>query len=549
MAAREARGAKDGTAADAGAGRALTALLTVAMALSMLQLFLLGVLGPRLIADLGVSVTVLGLTTTIGFGAAAALSPVGGRLVDRIGPRRALVALPLVTAAALALIASATGTGTLLAAVALGGLPQALANPATNKAILAAVPPARRAAVTGLKQSGVQLGALAAGLPLAALAAWTGWRGAVWTAAAVAVAVALWAARALPSDPPRPAAPAGPASLVPRGHLAWLAVFSLLLGAGIASVNTYVTLFGDQRLGLGPTAAAALVAVLGVAGVAGRIGWSKAARPARAPWLPGWLAVGSVAAALLLAAATGAAPLAWPAAVAVGVFAVSGNAVSMVLVIQRAAPGRAGQDSALVAAGFFAGFAVGPPLFAPFAEGGHWAAGWLLVAAEFAVAAAVALGWAARDHRRPAAGSVAGGPAGGATAGGTAAVGESATGRAAAGESATGGTTAGAAAGPGAGGPAAGGTGTGESVAGGTGTGGSAAGGIGTGESAAGGTATGKSAAGGTGTGESAAGGAGTGESAAGGTAIGENAAGGTGTGESVTGRTAAREGAAGGTG
>nr|WP_308376108.1 MFS transporter [Streptomyces sp. ISL-99] len=380
-------------------GRALTALLTCAMAFSMMQLFLLGALGPRLVGELGISPTVLGLTTTIGFGAAAALSPVGGRVVDRWGPRRCLVALFSGSAAALVLIGAAPGASVLLLAVALGGLPQALANPATNKAILAVVPPERRGPVTGLKQSGVQLGAFAAGLPLAALAAVAGWRGAVWVAAGAAAVAALWAARILPVD--RPAAAAGVrVPLVPRGMIAWLMVFSLLLGCGIASVNTYVALYGVQRLALGPTAAGALVAVLGVAGIAGRVGWSKVAgRPRRAVWLPGVLAAGAVGAALLLMVAAHARPLAWVAAVAMGVFAVAGNAVSMVLVMQRAAPGRAGQDSALVSAGFFAGFAVGPPLFGLLAEAGHYGAGWLLVAGEFAVACAVALLWAVRDHR------------------------------------------------------------------------------------------------------------------------------------------------------
>ncbi|MGW7176711.1 MFS transporter, partial [Streptomyces xanthophaeus] len=86
------------------------------------------------------------------------------------------------------------------------------------------------------------------------------------------------------------------------------------------------------------------------------------------------------------------------AAVAVGVFAVSGNAVSMVLVMQRALPGRAGQDSALVAAGFFAGFAVGPPLFGLLAEAGRYGLGWSLVAAEFGAAGVVAFAWAVRDR-------------------------------------------------------------------------------------------------------------------------------------------------------
>ncbi|WP_051806871.1 MFS transporter [Streptomyces sp. NRRL F-2664] len=377
----------------------LTALLTCAMAFSMLQLFLLGALGPRLVDELAVSPALLGLTTTIGFGTAAVLSPVGGRIVDRIGPRRSLAALLLLSAVALALIGAAPGAGLLLGAVALGGVPQALANPATNQAVLRAVPPARRGAVTGWKQSGVQLGAFAAGAPLAVLAGGIGWRGAVWTGAAAALLTGLWALRTLPADPPPPLA--GPRTdLVPRAMVAWLGAFSLFLGAGIASVNTYLSLFGAQRLGLGATTAGALVAVLGVAGIGGRVGWSKAARPGRAEWLPGWLALGALGAAALLAAALLLGPLVWVGAVAVGVFAVSGNAVSMVLVLQRAAPGRAGQDSALVAAGFFTGFAVGPPLFGLLAQSGRYGPGWLLVAAEFAVAAAVAFCWAVRDRRR-----------------------------------------------------------------------------------------------------------------------------------------------------
>ncbi|MFD9030794.1 MFS transporter [Streptomyces sp. NPDC059567] len=396
------RTAGTGASAEAHAGRGavrgLTALLTTAMAFSMMQLFLIGALGPRLVDGLGVSATLLGLTTTVGFGTASALSPVGGRIVDRTGPRRALVALLVVSAVALALIGAAPGPGLLLAAVALGGLPQALANPATNKAILAAVPARKRGAVTGAKQSGVQLGAFAAGLPLAAAAGFLGWRGAVWVAAGAALLAALWAWRALPADaPPKGAAvriPSGPDSPVP-----WLAAFSLFLGAGIASVNTYLALFGTQRLDMGPTLAGSLVAVLGIAGIAGRVGWSRAATPGRAQWLPGLLASGAVGSAVLLAAAEHVAPLAWVAAVAVGVFAVSGNAVSMVLVMQSSAPGRAGQDSALVAAGFFAGFAVGPPLFGLLAERGRYGEGWILVAVEFAVAGGVAFAWALRDRR------------------------------------------------------------------------------------------------------------------------------------------------------
>ncbi|WP_222709000.1 hypothetical protein [Nonomuraea sp. C10] len=47
----------------------------------MLQLFLIGALGPRLLAEAGISRSVLGWTTTAGFGVAAALSLSAGRWV------------------------------------------------------------------------------------------------------------------------------------------------------------------------------------------------------------------------------------------------------------------------------------------------------------------------------------------------------------------------------------------------------------------------------------------------------------------------------------
>ncbi|MFX0581152.1 MFS transporter [Nocardia nepalensis] len=376
-------------------------VLTAAMGFSMLQLFVVGALGPRIVPDLGLSPAMLGFTTTVGFGTAALLSPLAGRVVDVMGPRRCLVALLGLVALALGLIAAAPGYLVLLVAVGLGGLPQALANPATNKAILAVIPVGRRAAVTGTKQSGVQLGAIAAGLPLAALAAAAGWRVSVLVAAGSAVLVTAWVWWTLPTDPPRHEPDIGSAATgsAKSSVVRWLAVYSLFLGAGMASINTYLALFGERRLGLSAATAGTLVAVLGVAGIAGRIGWARVAKqPRMAVVLPAGLAVGSAGAAGLMAAAPLVDGLVWVAVVAVGTFGMAGNAVSMVLVIQRAAPGRGGRDSALVSAGFFAGFAVGPPLFGAVVPWIGYSSSWLLVAAEFMTGAGVAAAWALRDR-------------------------------------------------------------------------------------------------------------------------------------------------------
>ncbi|GAA0916050.1 MFS transporter [Nonomuraea longicatena] len=369
--------------------RSVTALLTAVMAISMAQIFLVGALGPLLVTQADVPRAVLGWTSTAGFGVAALLSVGAGPWVERLGARRSIVALSLLVALALTLIGAAAGTPMLLAALALGGVPQALANPATNKIIVTSVEPVDRGAVTGWKQSGVQLGTFAAGLPLAALAGWLGWRGVMWTTAGIAVAVAVWAARSLPADPvPGNPGRAGP----PSGRIGRLAGYSFLLGCGIAAVNTYLALFGAQQLDLAPVTAAWLVAVLGVAGIAGRIGWSRRAdRSGRAAAYLTLLAAGACVAALLVGTAAwapGAAWAVWTGAAALGAFAVAANAVTMVVVIGR---GGSGRDSALVSAGFFAGFAAGPPLFGALIELTGYGSAWLLVAVEFALAAVVAL--------------------------------------------------------------------------------------------------------------------------------------------------------------
>ncbi|MDI9889486.1 MFS transporter [Streptomyces sp. HNM0645] len=379
-------------------------LLTGAMGLSMMHFFLLGALGPQVVRTLSLSPTLLGATTTVSCAVAALSSPLSGRMVDRVGPRRSLVVLMATAAAALLLIGVAPGPLVLLASVALGGLAQALANPATNSAIAADAPAEHRALITGVKQSGVQLAALAAGLPLAWLSAAAGWRVVAWVMAAVAAGAALWGALALPVDridrTGRPTAPRPP--LLPRGTVAWLLVLSVPLGGGIACVNTYITLYATDELGLGDTQAAALVAVVGGAGIVGRMACSRAARsPQRTRELPALLLTGSVVATLLLAFTVQLPLLVWFAAAAIGLCAVSVNAVTMMLVLQDTPPEQAGHDSAMVSAGFFAGFALTPPLFGLLVDSsGRWTTGWLLVAAEFTGAALLATAWRLREAGR-----------------------------------------------------------------------------------------------------------------------------------------------------
>ncbi|MFD4676043.1 nitrate/nitrite transporter [Lentzea sp. NPDC058450] len=362
---------------------AVPVLTTAAMTASMLPLFLVGALSPALVREFGIARPLLGVLVTAGFGVAVVLSLVIGPLVDALGPRRAIIALFATSAVALTVFAVAPHYAVLVLAVGLGGVPQALANPATNKLIAVSVEAARRPLLLGIKQSGVQLGAFVAGLPLAWLADGVDWRLAVGVAAGLA-AVAALGCSALPADSVQARRPTSAPSLTASGLIWRLAGFSLLLGSGIAAVNTYVALYATEELAFSPPVAAGLVAVLGVVGIAGRIVWSRVAGRE----LLVWLSAAAVVAPLLLG--TGVPALAWVAMVVVGGCAVAANAISMVLVVAASRGPELGRNSALVSAGFFAGFAVGPPLFGLVGYG----AGWVLVAVEFALAAVVA--WRAR---------------------------------------------------------------------------------------------------------------------------------------------------------
>ncbi|MGW6443353.1 MFS transporter [Lentzea sp. NPDC055074] len=362
---------------------AVPVLTTAAMTASMLPLFLLGALSPALVREFGIARPLLGVLVTAGFGVAVVLSLVIGPVVDAAGPRRSVIALFATSAVALTVFASAPHYAVLVLAVALGGVPQALANPSTNKLIASSVAAPRRPVVLGIKQSGVQLGAFVAGLPLAWLADGVDWRLAVGVAAALAL-VAAFGCLVLPADP-APARPALRISLTADPVIWRLAGFSVLLGSGIAAVNTYVALFATEELGFTAPVAAGLVAVLGVVGIAGRILWTRVA--GAGPLLV-WLSAAAVLSPVLMLTEVPA--LAWVAMVVVGGCAVAANAISMVLVVAASRGPELGRSSALVSAGFFAGFAAGPPLFGLLGYTG----GWVLVAAEFAAAAVVA--WRAR---------------------------------------------------------------------------------------------------------------------------------------------------------
>jgi CP family cyanate transporter-like MFS transporter len=341
----------------------LRGLLTAAMALPMLIFYAVGTLGPYLVVDLGVMPSALGYLTMSAFGFAALLSLWAGALVNRIGSRYALMLLFAISALAYGLIGVVPGFVGLASALAVCGIAQAIANPATNLLIAESVSPRRKPAVVGLKQAGVQIAALIAGLLLPGVAQLFGWRVALMTVVPVAVLMAL----CVPFVGSRSSATSKPMSFAlqrPSRVLGLLMAVQLCAGVALSSYVTFLSLYSTAK-GMSAVLAGGLVAVFGVMGILARVLLTP---------LGGHMRDESLLLCVLLLLAGLAVWITsqaneqllwalWLGSIGMGATAVATNAIAMSMLLRDPAFGTPAVASGLLSVGFFGGFAVGPPLF------------------------------------------------------------------------------------------------------------------------------------------------------------------------------------------
>ena len=157
----------------------LSAVTAATMATATFPVIVISVLAAELIEEFEITRAQVGLLVTATGVVGAFASLVFGRLTDRVGATtatRSVLVVGMFTLTGFALAPSYT----LLLVVALAtGVPNGWTNPATNTLIVDNVPPGQRGTITGLKQSGVQVGTLLGGLLLPVFAALWGWRIAV----------------------------------------------------------------------------------------------------------------------------------------------------------------------------------------------------------------------------------------------------------------------------------------------------------------------------------------------------------------------------------
>jgi len=365
--------------------------------LGALPPFLLGAQAVWVREDLMIGLGLFGVGISVFFASAASGSVPAGRLVDRVGPRRAQVVAGLLVATGGVFMATLVrGPLSLLATMAVLGLGNACCQTVANLSMARALPPGRRGLGFGVKQSAVPLAIMLGGLAVPTLGGMLGWRSTFVTTAAVGALVGL---NALVRRGPV----AGPAAAVadgldqpPRWPL-------LLCGLGITFASAAANFLGSfiaswgYEIGLTATTTGLLMAAGSAGSIAVRVvsGWRADGRHganlpvvaaqmyAGALCLVG-VAVGTEATVLgfgFLAFSVG---WAWP-----------GLLLYAVARLGRDAPARA---SGVVQAGAFVGGAIGPMGFGALAGEAGFRPTWLLAAACFVVGGTLVLA-ARRGYR------------------------------------------------------------------------------------------------------------------------------------------------------
>ena len=372
----------------------LGVLTAITMTVATLPAVVFSVLAAELIVDFEVHRWQVGALVTATGVTGALLSPAFGRLTDRVGGVRSTFGVLLAGLGGLSLIAGSSSYLILFLAAIVTGIPQGWSNPATNALIVDNVPSGSRGVVTGVKQSGVQMGTFLGGLLLPPLAALWDWRYAVaaFLLLPAAALAGMW--RRPDSRSRRREVDHQPADRVPQ-VVKWIAVYGAISGLASSAIFTFLPLFAEEDQMWTASQAGWLLAGVGLTGVVARIAWGSVSES----WLGHGrtlrlLAIESASAGILLAlAARGTVP-SWtliPAAFLFASGAIAWNAVGMLAVMDYSPEALVGRGTGLVLFGFLLGVGTGAPLMGLSVDrlGVYWP-GWLVVAFLFAAAGVIA---------------------------------------------------------------------------------------------------------------------------------------------------------------
>lgn len=261
----------------------LVLLITlVIQSLAAMALLTLPVVAPAVAQSLQVSAAYVGVYVAIVYAGAMVASLMAGAMVRRFGAIWASQFALLLCAFGL-FVSVIPSVWAMAAGAALIGLGYGPITPASSHLLARTTPAHRMSLVFSIKQTGVPLGGLLAGLVVPGLASWTSWQTAfalVGLACIVCLVVAqpLRAGLDADRDVTQPltfgTGLSGPLRLVfSYRSLRVLAAVSFLFSIAQLSLTAYLVTFLHEDLSMSLVQAGAMLAVAQVAGVGGRMLW------------------------------------------------------------------------------------------------------------------------------------------------------------------------------------------------------------------------------------------------------------------------------------
>lgn len=329
-------------------------------------------LAPQLAESLDLPIALIGLQMSVLYGIAMLVSAQAGAWVKRKGGCRISQHAMLLVVLGCLMIAGSSPLTLLLGTVALG-LSYGLTNPAAAHLLTRFTTPHRRNMVFSIKQTGVPLGGMIAGICAPPFAHRFGWQwafvGLALLAGLTSIVLQRW--RTGWDDDRRPGHRSGGFSSLKVLHSSpptlWLGLTGCCLAAGQLSLLTYLVAYMVEDLLITLVTAGLVMSAVHFAGVCGRIAWGAIADKVGSSLVV--LSCLAVAMAGLFMSTT-LIDADWPrwimvtVFVALGATAVGWNGVFLAAVAQRNAPDTVSDATGAVLVLTYLGVLIGPSSFA-----------------------------------------------------------------------------------------------------------------------------------------------------------------------------------------
>lgn len=347
---------------------------------------LLPPLFPWLMPEFNLSFTGIGVVMTVFFVVSAIGQALSGFVVDRVGPRRVLLAGIACFILAGLLLSVANSYALLLAVGALAGLGNSVFHPADFTVLNRKVSPARLGHAFSVHGLSGNIGWAIAPVYLASIASAAGWRAAALGAAAVGVLAwaVVWLRREATEliEDGAKVSPRGTATtfgFLGAGAVWMCFAFFLLITTAFGALQNFATPVMQNVYGLPVAVAATTLTAFMLGGAAGIVtGGMLAGRSASHDRLIAAALAGAALVAMVIA--SGVLP-AWSVLPAMGVMGFSAGIAgpSRDLLVRRAATARFGQQAfgrvyGFVYSGLDIGLAVAPLVFGPLMDAGRFGA-------------------------------------------------------------------------------------------------------------------------------------------------------------------------------